>query len=202
MSKFLIPTIAGLGVAGVGGGIYLAHKNFENPVSEKKTVRTKLQKAKFKIPSKEDNQHWTSIKTAYNNVRTHADKVFSTSSSEVGEEDLKRLCEEALEKDENDTSYDKAKRWCVVTTTISSYLKEWGMNALPTSDSNNEKQSEWTKLSGEYASSNSKIAGVDSLSSEAWKNLRSECKKLGDKKNYDDDFDTSFESSKIWCIDK
>ncbi|AEG73253.1 hypothetical protein MHF_0998 [Mycoplasma haemofelis Ohio2] len=201
MSKALIPALTGLSAAGIGGGIYLAHKNSERPAPEKKTIRDRLQKAKFKIPTNDDN-HWASIKAAYNNVKSHSDKVFSTSTSEVGEEDLKRLCEEALEKDEGDTSYDKAKRWCVVTTTISSYLKELGINALPTDDSKNEKQNEWTKLAGEYSASNNKISGVDSLNGDAWKNLRSECKKLGDKKNYDDDFDTSFESSKIWCVDR
>ncbi|AEW45518.1 hypothetical protein MHC_03290 [Mycoplasma haemocanis str. Illinois] len=203
MSKLVFSSLAGLGGAvGIGGGIYLLNKNSESLNTEKrKTVKSKLQSEKF-TPLNSGDSHWNKLKEEYNKVKGEASKVFKTSDSPIDENQLKELCRVALEKDEDDESYSKAKRWCVVPVDISTHLKNWNLTALPTGDSGTNGQNEWTTLSSTYNSSSHKIAGVQTLNSPEWQTLKNECKKLGDKKNYEDDFDASFSSSKIWCVKK
>ncbi|AEG73153.1 hypothetical protein MHF_0895 [Mycoplasma haemofelis Ohio2] len=201
MSKVALSSLAGLGgAAGLGGGIYLLNKDSKIEVIKKGTVKSRLQSEKF-TPLNPNDSHWNKLKEEYNKVKGEASKVFETSDSGIDENKLKELCGVALEKDENDASYSKAKRWCVVPVNVSAHLKNWNLTALPTEDGAS-KQTEWTNLSNTYSSSNQKIAGVETLNPSEWQTLRNECKKLGAKNNYDDDFDSSFASSKIWCIEK
>ncbi|CBY92880.1 hypothetical protein HF1_08720 [Mycoplasma haemofelis str. Langford 1] len=203
MSKFTAASIAGLGgAAGIGGGVYLLNKDSENKSiskPEKETIQSRLQKEKFQILTSDASQ-WSEIKTQYNSKKDDASKVFAISNSEVQESVLKDLCRENLSKSEFDDSlYSKVKRWCVVPTTISSHLKLWGITSLPTDESKEEQKDKWEELAKKYDAASNKIKDLNSLSDEKWKSLRTKCKSMGEKKNYEDDFDSFFESSKIWC---
>ncbi|AEW45570.1 hypothetical protein MHC_03550 [Mycoplasma haemocanis str. Illinois] len=203
MSKLVIVSVTGLGgAAGIGGGFYLLNRNSKDKIAsklEKETIQSRLQKAKFKILETGSSQ-WNEIKTQYNSKKNDASKVFSTSNNEVQENALKELCRENLNKSEfDDDLYSKVKRWCVVPTTISSHLKSWGVTPLSTDESKEEQKDKWEELANKYDSSSNKIKDLNSLNSEKWKSLRTKCKSMGEKKNYEDDFDSFFESSKVWC---
>ncbi|CBY92874.1 hypothetical protein HF1_08660 [Mycoplasma haemofelis str. Langford 1] len=204
MSKAAAASLAGLGgAAGIGGGIYLLNSNSKTPTYKKGTVGHKLQSEKFTILNAEgDADHWKLLKEEYNKAKSTTSKVFESHTSDIEEGKLKELCKSALEKDEGDASYSKAKRWCVVPVSVSEYLKNWNIVALPTNTDNSDKQDKWTALANSYESSNNKISNVATLSDQKWQTLRAECKKLEVKKNYDDDFDSAFGSSKIWCVEK
>ncbi|AEW45564.1 hypothetical protein MHC_03520 [Mycoplasma haemocanis str. Illinois] len=202
MSKLVISSLVGIGeAAGIGGGIYLL--NSKSLQSKKGTIGHKLQSEKFTLLNfKGDDAHWKQLKEEYNKAKSNTSKAFASHNSDIDENQLKELCKDALGKDEGDLSYSKAKRWCVVPVSVSEHLKNWNMSALPTDTGNNNKQDKWTSLANSYESSNNKINSVTTLSNEKWQTLRSECKKLEVKKNYDDDFDAAFESSKTWCVEK
>ncbi|AEG73159.1 hypothetical protein HF1_08220 [Mycoplasma haemofelis str. Langford 1] len=203
MSKLALASLSGLGgAAGIGGGIYLLNKDSKSPVATKEaseTIQSKLQKEKFKILDIGASE-WGEIKDKYNSLKSDASKVFNVSSDELNEHALKDLCKEHLNKSEfDDALYSKVKRWCVTPVTVSSHLSNWGLTSLSTDSSNNNNQKELTALAKKYATADNKIKGVDTLESEQWRSLQTKCKDIGGKKNYDDDFDSLFESSKTWC---
>ncbi|AEW45524.1 hypothetical protein MHC_03320 [Mycoplasma haemocanis str. Illinois] len=202
MSKLVIASISGIGgAAGIGGGIYLLNNNFKNSSNkeEVKTIQYKLRQEKFTILDFGASE-WGEIKTKYNSLKSDGSKVFNASSSEVDESTIKDLCKEHLNKSEFDDSlYSKVKRWCVTPVEISNQLSNWGFSPLSTDSANDNNKSELTSLAEKYEASNNKIKGVNALESDKWRSLQSKCKDIMGKKNYDDDFDSFFESSKTWC---
>ncbi|CBY92827.1 hypothetical protein HF1_08190 [Mycoplasma haemofelis str. Langford 1] len=203
----LLPLVGLGGAAGLGGGAYLLHKNsqpspIEKPsIPEKKTIQDKLQKEGFQILNSSEGQHWGTLKDAYNSAKSEESKVFAVINSNIDENKLKDLCKSALEKDEEDASYSKAKRWCVVPVTVSDYLSKLGRRALSTASSGETDKDQWEKLAAKYESAPDKIASVTSLGADnnKWSTLRQKCGELGAKKNYEDNFDTNLASSKVWC---
>ncbi|AEW45521.1 hypothetical protein MHC_03305 [Mycoplasma haemocanis str. Illinois] len=199
MSKLFF-SIAGLGgVTGLGGGAYLLHLNSRS-VTEKKTIKDRLQKAGFQILNDSESQHWKTLKDAYNAAKGEESKVFAKSNSDIDEGKLRELCNSVLEKGEEDASYSKAKRWCVVPTTVSDYLGKLGRRALSTATSGEVDKTQWEDLASKYENSQDKIASLSSLGSDKkWESLRKECGTLGAKKNYEDNFDSNLASSQTWC---
>ncbi|CBY92877.1 hypothetical protein HF1_08690 [Mycoplasma haemofelis str. Langford 1] len=201
MSKATLYSLAGLGGAtGIGGGAYLLHENSKASKPEKRTVRSKLEKAGFKILDPSDRQHWSTLKNEYNKVKQDSTKVFGEHTQDIEEGELKSLCQSFLEKDEGDESYGKSKRWCVVPVTVSSHLGNLGRKALSTADSGDTDKQQWESLASTYDNAPNKISGTDNLGTgQKWQTLRTKCKGLGDKKNYEDEFDTNLSSSITWC---
>ncbi|AEW45567.1 hypothetical protein MHC_03535 [Mycoplasma haemocanis str. Illinois] len=201
MSKFVLYSMAGVGgAAGIGGGIYLLHENSKASKPEKRTIKSKLIKAGFKVLDTSDSQHWTTLKNEYNKVKQESTKAFETHTQDINEEKLKSLCQSYLEKDEEDLSYGKVKRWCMVPVTVSNHLESIGRKALSTANSGDTDKSHWETLATKYDNSSDKIASLDNLGSgQKWEALRNKCKDLGDKKNYEDEFDANLSASVTWC---
>ncbi|CBY92910.1 hypothetical protein HF1_09020 [Mycoplasma haemofelis str. Langford 1] len=205
MSKFIVPSLAGLGgAAGIGGGLYLMNGNSQTPnKSEDKTIRSKLKKAGFDILDTNGSAHWGDLKTQYNKAKQTASKIFDTGDKDVTEDELKGLCKVALDKGEEDASYEKAKRWCVVPVSVTAHLNKWGLKAISTEKSGDTQQTKWTELASKYGTGENKIKDVATLTgSNTWETLRDKCKEIGEKKNYEDDFDAHLLPFQGWCSTK
>ncbi|AEG73239.1 hypothetical protein MHF_0984 [Mycoplasma haemofelis Ohio2] len=201
MSKVFMASVAGLGTAAAGGGFYLLKDDLKSSPA-KATIRDKLKEERFEILDS-NSPSWESVRTQYNSSRSTSSKAFLTHSKDIEVGELKKLCEDNLSKDEFDPSlYSKVKRWCITPVTVSKHLEKWSMTSLPTDNTQNSKQAEWTKLAEKYDSATNKISGLATLETKKWENLASKCKEIGDKKNHDDDFDSSVESYKVWCTEE
>ncbi|AEW45572.1 hypothetical protein MHC_03560 [Mycoplasma haemocanis str. Illinois] len=200
MSKIAIASLAGLGAAGASGfGIYNFY--FKSSKNRIISIRDRLVSEGFKLLTSSDKSHWTELKGAYNNKKSDNDKVFKKSREDIDEETLKTLCAEVLEKEENDLSYSKAKKWCVVPVSVTEHLSNLKLNLLSTTGDGNK--SEWEKVVTEYekdVNPGKRISDLSTLSDQKWEKIRDKCKDLSSKKSYEDDFDTSLESSKRWCV--
>ncbi|CBY92882.1 hypothetical protein HF1_08740 [Mycoplasma haemofelis str. Langford 1] len=198
MSKVAAASLAGLGAAGAGGfGIYY----FKDSETKIVSIKDRLVSEGFKILSPSEQSHWTDLKNAYNNKKSDSNKVFEVTSTDIKEETLKTLCEGALKKSEDDSSYSKAKKWCVVPVSINQHLSNLKLNPLSTTG--NGSQEAWNKIVTEYEkdeNSGKRFSDLSTLSDQKWEKIRDKCNTLSSKKNYDDDFDASLESSKRWCI--
>ncbi|CBY92921.1 hypothetical protein HF1_09130 [Mycoplasma haemofelis str. Langford 1] len=196
MSKTLIPALAGVGAAGLGGGIYLAHKNSENPSPERKTILLRLEKEKYKPLKLDDPTHWQDSLTNYK--KQHTQKTSYT------EQELKNLCSSLFKRDDiREEDYSTAKRCCVVPRTISQRLEDLGFKVIEASET--EK---WKKLSGEYKASgtgNKKLGdlvntAVDDEST--GEKLKKKCQEVLAKGHWENNYDSLLEGSKTWCTDK
>ncbi|AEW45595.1 hypothetical protein MHC_03675 [Mycoplasma haemocanis str. Illinois] len=205
MSKLVVSSLVGIGgAAGIGGGIYWMYGNSKAPSkTEIKTIQSRLEKAGFDILDTNGSSHWSDLKTQYNNAKQTAYKIFGTGNRDITEDELKSLCKDALKKGEDDSSYEKAKRWCVVPVSIAAHISKLGFTPISTEKSGNTQQEKWTELASKYGTGENKIKDVNTLSgSNTWETLRDKCKEIGDKKNYDDDFDSHLLSSQSWCSTK
>ncbi|AEG73161.1 hypothetical protein HF1_08240 [Mycoplasma haemofelis str. Langford 1] len=202
MSKLAAASMAGLGAAGASGfGAY--HLYSQKPKHEIKTIQDKLVSEGFKILQKSEQSHWTTLKGEYNKIKTDTNKAFATTNTDINEDGLKALCEEFLKKEKEDSSYSKAKRWCVVPVSVTHHLTNLGFTALNTEGAGS--QTTWEGLVSEYEDSKNsshKISGLDTLADTKWEKIRDKCKEIMAKQNYDDSFDTNLESSKRWCVSK
>ncbi|AEW45525.1 hypothetical protein MHC_03325 [Mycoplasma haemocanis str. Illinois] len=202
MSKIAVASVVGLGAAGAGGfGIYHLYSPKEK--NAVKSIRDKLISEGFRLLDKSEQSHWTKLKDEYNKVRTDVNKAFTTTNTDIKEDDLKALCETSLKKGKEDLDYQKAKKWCVVPVSVTQHLTNLGFTTLAT-DGNNSK-SAWEGLVNEYEDSRNashKISGLDTLSETKWEKIRDKCKEIMSKQSYDDSFDANLESSKRWCVAK
>ncbi|AEG73212.1 hypothetical protein MHF_0955 [Mycoplasma haemofelis Ohio2] len=204
MSKATVASLAGLG--GIGGGLG-AYKLYSSSGVEKSissgTIEDRLKAEEFSILGTEpsDEANWTKIKEAYEKVKTDPTKAFSEKSG-----DLKDLCKAALSKQETDSDYPKAKRWCVVPISLSSHLNKLGFKSLSSQDdASNPDKTKWENMVTEHKKDENKskrISDLGSLDNEGWKVIMKKCKEIGDKQNYDDEFTSKFENYKDWCSEK
>ncbi|AEG73246.1 hypothetical protein MHF_0991 [Mycoplasma haemofelis Ohio2] len=208
MSKLTYASLAGTGVLGASGfGIYHLYsgesiseaKTRDEVAPEVKNLRSKLASEKFTILSDtpENSEHWNTIKDEYNKTKNDPRKSFSPTNQEVTVLDLQALCKDLLEK-ERDDLYVKVRSWCVIPTTVSNHLINLKLTPLALDDESDK--SSWEALSAEYVNSEDKISELIIPHSSGWEKLRSKCKEISGKKNYEDDFDFGLHSSIKWCV--
>ncbi|AEG73245.1 hypothetical protein MHF_0990 [Mycoplasma haemofelis Ohio2] len=197
MSKVLIPSLAGVGAAGLGGGIYLTHKNSSE---ERKTILLRLEKEKYKPLKASDSNHqahWEASLTYYK--QQYSQKTSYT------EQELKNLCGSLFKQDDiKEEDYSTAKRYCVVPRTVSQRLEDLGFKAIESSATD-----KWKKLSGAYKNSgkggkqlgNLESTTIDDSESTGEK-LKNKCQEISSKNHWESDYDSLLENFKIWCTDK
>ncbi|AEG72860.1 hypothetical protein MHF_0588 [Mycoplasma haemofelis Ohio2] len=194
-----IGAIGGLTVGGVLGSKYLFESNH-------KTLKDRLEKEKYKILDFSKDSEWTAVLDAYNKAKDSTSKRFISNSSEVQLKDLKDSCKSALSgKEEDDSLFDKARKWCVVPRNISERLSDLSLSPLKTTDDTEDKgdKSKWEAIGKQYESKgNNKIAGLSLTTSNAdnWKSIRDKCKVFFSQDPWSNDYDTNLEVSKDWCV--
>ncbi|CBY92879.1 hypothetical protein HF1_08710 [Mycoplasma haemofelis str. Langford 1] len=200
MSKVLLSTMAGLGAAGIGGGIYLANKGSETKI-EKETIQAKLVKDKYTPLNSSDPQHQAHWQTSLGKYKEEY-----KNQTEYTEEKLKALCNDLFNKEDIDTSdYKVAKKYCVVPRKISERLKDIEFTALDTSGTKSEVTEKWKKLSAEYKKNGTgdrqldSVASVDDANGDALKNG---CKTVLEKEHWDSKYDSLLENAKTWCTEE
>ncbi|CBY92916.1 hypothetical protein HF1_09080 [Mycoplasma haemofelis str. Langford 1] len=202
MSKAFAASLAGLGTAATGGGIYLASKNLPSS-EEKNTILLKLQNDRYTLLKSNDSNHqdhWKTSKEKY--ISSHSDK------SSYTEKDLKDLCTSLLgKKDSELEAYNEARKYCVVPNTISQRLTALGLRPLKTGES--EDTEKWKKLSVEYKKGGENFKKLNDLEhstindeTTTGQSLRNKCKDVFAKDHWIENYDTLLDSSKDWCTEE
>ncbi|AEG73238.1 hypothetical protein MHF_0983 [Mycoplasma haemofelis Ohio2] len=198
MSKATVATMAGIGSAGLGGGIYLASGN-NNPEVVEETIKSKLLKDKY-VPLEANSPHWAKSLEKYNSSRS--------GQTAYTQEQLKELCEGLFKKEEiGSDDYNVAKKYCVIPQKISERLKALSFKTIDTTGSDSSTTEKWKKLSKAYKSQGSGNKQLDNLANSGVDDqdgsaLKNKCKDVFDKEHWDQHYDTLLERSKLWCTEE
>ncbi|AEG73123.1 hypothetical protein MHF_0859 [Mycoplasma haemofelis Ohio2] len=202
MSYKLLSLAAGT-IAAAGGGILLAgNKLFKGDETPKATIRDRLQRSGYSLVL--DDAKWSTVLNKYNELKNKDSIKFSTSNLDLNS--LKEKCESYLSEDENNSKYEIVKRWCVEPRKISAFLTSLNLNLLKIDgdDASNTDKSKWQKLETEYlGNTKGKIKGFSftgEKGDETWKQLKEKCKSLSNLEPWDDDYEESMQSTKLWCV--
>ncbi|CBY93358.1 hypothetical protein HF1_13500 [Mycoplasma haemofelis str. Langford 1] len=194
---------------GVVGGSFLI-KNSLN--SEDKSLAAKLKDQKYKLLAFDNthNNHWTSIASAYKEQTTSkADlKIQGITISGTTESDLTALkgaCKSIVEADFSKANHDLAIKWCVIPETVSERISKDGKKVLKLDSTDSNEKSSWTSL----VTKHKEVQGTDKKFSDLTLNtatddneiskLREKCKGIKDKKNYETDYDSSYQKFSDFC---
>nr|WP_014272348.1 hypothetical protein [Mycoplasma haemocanis] len=191
-----IGAVGGLTVGGVLGSKYLFKSN-------KRILRNRLEKEKYKILDFSKDSEWTTVLEAYNKAKDTQGKRFIDGNGEVQLNDLKESCKSILDGDGDDSLFNKARKWCVVPRNISERLYDLSLNPLKTNDDTEEKgdKSKWETISRQYENDGNKgIKDLSLVGSDKWKALRDKCKSFFSQDPWSNDYDTNLEVSKDWCV--
>nr|WP_045118526.1 hypothetical protein [Mycoplasma haemocanis] len=210
MSELVTKAAFGTIVCGgiVGGGFLI--KNSLN--SEDKSLSSKLKDKKYKLLSFDNthNNHWTNIVTAYKTQTTsNANlKIKGVAISGTTENDLKSLktvCQSIVEADFSQSNYDLAIKWCVIPETVSERITKDGKKILQLDSTDNREKTSWTALvtkHKEEKNNNKKFASLTlntATDDSEINKLREKCKEIKDKKNYESDYESSYQKFNDFC---
>ncbi|AEW45596.1 hypothetical protein MHC_03680 [Mycoplasma haemocanis str. Illinois] len=201
MSKVTVATIAGLGSVGIGGGIYLASgkSNFK---TVKETIQSRLLKDKYTPLNSDESNHssyWATSLEKYNAARS--------GQTAYTQDQLKGMCKDIFNKEENSDDYNVARKYCVIPQKISERLSALSFKAIDTTGSDSGTTEKWKKLSKEYKSTDSADKQLDNLASSGVNEqdgtaLKGKCKDVLAKEHWDQNYDSLLERSKIWCTEE
>ncbi|AEW45555.1 hypothetical protein MHC_03475 [Mycoplasma haemocanis str. Illinois] len=200
MNKFAIAGV-GMGTAtAVGGGILVSQSSlFKNSITPKITIQDRLKKVGYSIDF--DNSKWNKIHEEYGK-KTDIEAKFKFSAETIDVETLKAKCSNYLQSEDDDSKYEIAKRWCVEPKKISEFLTGLKLDAVNTTDES--AKANWEKLEEAYrGGQKEKIPNFtlpESKSTDTWKKLQEQCKKLLDLSPWDNDYESSMKSTKLWCV--
>ncbi|OAL10603.1 hypothetical protein A6V39_00865 [Candidatus Mycoplasma haematobovis] len=204
-----------LGVLGGASGLgYVAIQQFTTT----NDIASKLAKENYQLLNNSSSD-WTQILASYKEViKTKTELKFGdfdgTTPTTDTEKELQRLCNEAtkldLSKDTNNTTYNKAKKWCTKPKPLTSVLKDKGYRMLKTDAQGDHESDLWdTKLESyntSTANASKKFSGLDLLTQnvlkkdEATRNkLRERCRNLENKKHYEKEFEDKLDQAILWC---
>ncbi|AEG73158.1 hypothetical protein HF1_08210 [Mycoplasma haemofelis str. Langford 1] len=201
MSKTLAAALAGLGTAGVGGGIYLANRDTTSPV-EKETLKSKLVKDRYTPLSSSNSDHQThwdksleKYKVKHNNQPSYTDAK------------LKEMCNGLFEKENiKDEDYKIARKYCVVPRKISERLSDLKIKALSTTGSEDGVAEKWKKLAGEYKNKGTGDKQLNGLTHSTVKDtgdeLKNKCGEVFDKEHWEENYDSLLDNAKLWCTEE
>ncbi|OAL10459.1 hypothetical protein A6V39_00145 [Candidatus Mycoplasma haematobovis] len=220
MSALTRGVIGVCALSGVCGGGYGLHKLLSND-----SIESKLKANEYVLltNSIEHEKHWDEILASYkatiqadNNSKFKFDN-FVISNTQPNAEDktkLKEHCKKTLKKrtfeDNEEAEYNKAKRWCVIPSTVSEKLATDKFEVLDTTTGDgatNKHDNEWAKKIKAYIDSKNtnKIAswtnGAPTQDNKEDKEkLINKCKELVNTKTHQPNYEKAFEDAKNWCI--
>ncbi|AEW45106.1 hypothetical protein MHC_01200 [Mycoplasma haemocanis str. Illinois] len=208
--NFVSKAVAGVGLTGsFAGGGYLIYI-----YNNKTTLEDRLLKDKFKIlplkAGKENNEGWSAVLTEYKKDTIPSQYKFSipldATSDDANIEKLKTECSKVLSGKYSDSSYSKAKRWCVVVRSLKERLEDTGFRVLDNSEGSNNDDSEWIKKESVYRDGD--LSGIENdLTTAAGDKskrkvaIKKGCKSLleGDSKTFSDGFDDKYSKAEKLC---
>ncbi|AEW45594.1 hypothetical protein MHC_03670 [Mycoplasma haemocanis str. Illinois] len=198
MSKLLALSATGAGTIGIGGfGAY----SFKTSSNNIRYIKDRLEESQYTLLSLNENKH-----KSYWNKSLQEYKKKHPFDSPLHVEDLKAICKQAfLGEYQDDDSYAKARRYCVVPRKISERIKDLGLNLLDMKGKLDER--EWQWLSFEYSyigEGNRKLGTLDKNSTKDYRNnwtlLRNECQKELMKDHWTPNYYFILKSVQRWCV--
>nr|WP_045118523.1 hypothetical protein [Mycoplasma haemocanis] len=204
--------IAAGATGGVLGGAYLVTPYV---FPKKESIRSKLEKAGWNIllHTGRDSE-WTAIYEKYKSKETNDlskldGTVTKNESNDTGIPKLKKSCESALSKEFSESLYKAAVRWCVTPISVENRLQHLGGYTKINIDENNTTldHETWKQREVTFKSNSSKNSSDFGITFPASTNnqesnikeIKKGCKKHLEKKNYEDDFESSIQNARNWC---
>ncbi|AEG73345.1 hypothetical protein HF1_10080 [Mycoplasma haemofelis str. Langford 1] len=196
--------LGALGAAGaLGGGIYLAYPSSTDKPASTTTIRDKLVKDSYTILN-DGHSDWSKVLEKYNDTKITPDRRFTQSTETIELDVLKRSCESALSHGEDESLYEKTKLWCTVPRTLQQRLEDLKIKLLRTDG--NDDQDKWGKLKDLYKAAGDKGIKTFAINNpddtNAWQQLRDECKKHLNKERWDSEYEYYLGKVSDWCSDK